>query len=348
MRRELGGAACVAVLAGFAIAVTGCGAAPVAAESVAASPAPVPAGASTPPAAARATSAPGDSDDEPVPAPEAKRALAAVLAPAPGPTATTPTDGLPTDAELEESWARVLLRANPGPFQYVAYEMTARGTAGVASHVRGVMGRRDVITRTELLSRAALRSLLGRLRDLGALDFPHPPVAGAASAADGLPGSKAKSKPRRVAAGRENSARDAPDPLLGPAHSEVPIYELSFRLGGRENTFLVADPYVLADRRYAQFINAVREAVVATAGDIAWHAPTGAQGAEGYLFIDSVPSAQVTVDGVVLPEETPILAYTVAAGPHLIVLESPKHGLRREYKVKVGPGLTTSLEVDLR
>ena len=76
---------------------------------------------------------------------------------------------LPTDAELDGAWARVQLRANPGPFQYLAYELTSRGPAGVVSHVRGFMGRSDVVTRTELLTKTDLRRIMGYLRDLGAL-----------------------------------------------------------------------------------------------------------------------------------------------------------------------------------
>jgi hypothetical protein len=128
----------------------------------------------------------------------------------------------------------------------------------------------------------------------------------------------------------------------------VPIVELSFRLGGRENSLLVADPFVLDDRRYAAFVQAVRELVIATVGDIGYPGPTGAEGQEGRLFIDSVPSAKVWVDGEALAEETPILSYTVAPGSHTIMLENTRLGLKREYKVKVQSGLTTSLEVELR
>ncbi len=269
-------------------------------------------------------------DPVPVPVP--------VAAPAPVPAAASATDaGLPTDADLADSWARVFLRANPGPCQYVAYELSVRGPAGVASHVRGFMGRRDAVTRTELLPREELRRVFGALRDMGALELPHPP----------LPSSSAV--PAKVK-GRKGAPllQAATDERGGPAHSDVPIYELSFRLGGKENTLLVADPYRQADRRLAAFINTVRRVAQKTAGDIGYHGPSGEAGAEGYLFIDSVPGARVTIDGVQLADETPILAYTLAPGSHTVILENAELGLKRDYKVRIQPGLTTSLEVDLR
>lgn len=254
------------------------------------------------------------------------------------PGAASPTS-LPSDAEMEESWARVLVRANPGPFQYVAYELTDRGAAGVASHVRGVMGRRDVWTQTELVPRETLRKTFAQLRDLGALDLPQLPIPGKED--------KKVKKPAKAKGGKA-PLPEPEDPLAGPQVSDVPIYELSFRLGGKERTILVPEPYAQADRRYAEYIQTVRALVVSVARDIGYLAPTGRAGEEGYLFIDSVPSATVTVDGQKLPEPTPILALTIAPGSHTIVLENERLQLRREYKVKVQPGLTTSLEVDLR
>jgi len=266
------------------------------------------------------------------------------LAPAAVPAAVSATAAalaidphLPADADLADSWARVILRANPGPCQYVAYELSVRGPAGVASHVRGFMGRRDAVTRTELLPREELRRVFAALRDSGALDLPHPVLP---------PRRRPPSK--GTASDAASLVQAASDDTLGPERSDVPVYELSFRLGGKENTLLVSDPYRQADRRYAAFINAVRRVAQETAGHIGDHAPSGESGAEGYLFVDSVPGARVTVDGVQLSDDTPILAYTLAPGSHTVILENAALGLKRDYKVRIQPGLTTSLEVDLR
>jgi hypothetical protein len=259
------------------------------------------------------------------------------------PNAVT-TAQLPTDAELDESWARVLLRANPGPFQYCAYEITARGNAGVASHVRGVMGRKDAETRTELLSRQSLRVVMAQLRDLQILEAPHPELPWHKPQAQPAKPLKGKAKAKAAA----EAVIAAPDQLWTPDTSDVPVYELSFRFAGKENTFLVADPATQADPRYAEFIRIVRAFAIKSAGEIGYHAPTGDEGRQGYLFVDSVPGAIVTVDGAPLEGETPILAYPVAAGRHTVVLENKLHKLTKEIKVLIQPGVTTSVDIDLR
>ena len=254
--------------------------------------------------------------------------------------ADTPPSGgrLPGPAQLKGAWARVYLLANPGPFQYVAYEVTARGGAGVVSHLRGMMGRRDAIIRTELISRQKLAGLMAALRDMGAATLPDPgPLPGL-----NKPRSKAKGAAEPETSGGLQPRMDV------PLTSAEPIYEVSYRLDGVEKTWLVADPYLHAEPRYGRFINLVRSFVIGATGEIAYHGPTGPPSRRGFLFIDSVPGASVTVDGVQLPDQTPVFAYALAAGRHVVVLKNVEHGLERTYKVKVQPGMTTSLEVDLR
>ncbi len=247
------------------------------------------------------------------------------------------------DADLDDAWARVYIRANPGPFQYTAYEITPRGRAGPASQVKGMMGRKDVVTRLELLSRDRIRALFQSLVDVDALNLPHPPLPSVHTDATVQVKSKKAPKGDLGLAGVQ-----APDPLQGPTHSAVPVYEVSIRLGGRENSFLVADPFAMADRRYAACVQLIRDLAIATAGEVSYAGPEGHEGADGYLFIDSVPGAQVQVDAMKLPDGTPILGYTVPAGDHTIILENKELGLKRSYKVRVQAGLTTSLEVELR
>ncbi len=264
--------------------------------------------------------------------------LPAALQP-PAPAAKVAKANLPSAKQLAGAWARVYLLSNPGPYQYVAYEVTSRGGAGVVSHLRGVMGRRDAIIRTELISAERLAGLMATLRDLGAADLPDPGP---------LPGMK----PRRG----KTSKTNAPPAEAGglrlrqdvPHESAVPIYELSYRLAGKERTVLIAEPTLHADPRFSRFIAEVRRFVFDAAGEIGYHGPTGPDSRRGFLFIDSVPGATVTVDGVRLPEPTPVFAYAVSAGKHIVELENKEHGLKQRYKVTVKPGMTTSVEVDLR
>jgi len=245
---------------------------------------------------------------------------------------------LPTDAELDGAWARVQLRANPGPFQYLAYELTSRGPAGVISHVRGYMGRTDVVTRTELLSRADLRRVFGYLRDLGALQLSPVPLP--SDQKPPVAKGRAKGKPPVQFAASDQAEH-------GPRQSSVPVFELSFRLGEQERTLLVTDPDTLADRRYARFIEVLRHVALRVAGPIAYEGPAGSAGQAGYLFIDSSPSAEVSLDGVPLGETTPVFAHPTSPGNHTILLENKRLDLRREVKVKVQSGLTTSVELEL-
>ncbi len=228
----------------------------------------------------------------------------------------------PAQDGLQGAWARVFLRANPGPFQYVAYEITARGDAGVMSHLRGMMGRRDAVIRTELVSRDRLRAVFAELKRVDAAGL-LPPV-----------------KPVHL-------AKNVDDERRWPDRSRVPIYELSYRHGGIEKTVVVAAPYRAADPRYARFINVVRAAVIGRVGHIGYHGTTGAQG-PGYLYVDSVPTATVKLDGVELPNKTPVLAFPARPGVHVVVLENKRKQLVRTFKVRIRAGRTTSLEVDLR
>jgi len=318
--RRLG--SCIPCLLSVLVASTwACGAAPIVAEKA--------------PAAEREVPSPMPDPEAPAPPPLPKSLQPPVAAPA------AKQANLPTKADLVGAWARVFLLSNPGPFQYVAYVVTSRGGAGVVSHLRGMMGRRDAIIRTELISRERLAGLMARLRDLGAADLPEPPP---------LPGSgrvrKGAKQPKSALPPiNQHGMRTRSDI---PLESTQPIYELSFRLAGKERTLLIASPSLHPDPRFSRFITEVRRFILSSVGDIGYHGPTGPPSRRGFLFIDSVPGATVTVDGVALPEPTPVFAYAVAAGKHQVVLENKEHGLKQTYKVTVKPGMTTSVEVDLR
>lgn len=265
--------------------------------------------------------------------------------PTPGrPPAATPLPSPPevSDAALADAWARVLLRSNPGPFQYAAYEVTARGSAGVASHTLGVEGRRDAIVKTELMARTELITLLQRLRELGGWELAAlpPPRPVAPPPARKKPTKGAPIQPSILAAAEA-------DPLWTPERSALPIYEISLRLGGVEHTILATDPFVQRDRRYAQVIGLIRDAAVRTAGEIGFPGTTGSSRA-GYVYVDSTPSARVYIDGVLAQETTPLLNWSLSPGKHLIEFELEGQPARKQFPVVVRPGLTTSVEVDLR
>ena len=226
---------------------------------------------------------------------------------------------------LDGAWARVFLRANPGPFQYVAYEISARGGAAVASHLRGTMGRRDAVIRTELVERSLLQRVLERLEAIGAAQLEE------AKGGAALP-------------------RDKQGARQMPGTSALPIFELTYRRGDIERTVVVVDPLGLDNGIYARFIAIVRGEVIAAVGDIGLLGPDASLGgsARGYLFIDSVPSADVYVDDEKLPERTPVLNWTLPPGVHRVRFRRDDLGIDRATTVRIEAGLTTSLELDLR
>lgn len=295
--------------------LTACGAAQLAQPAT-----PVAAGATGP--SATAPSDPGAGGDV-GPAAPAPRPLAERIPLPPVLEADGEVERKATDDGLDGAWARVFLRANPGPFQYVAYELSARGSAAVASHLRGMMGRRDAVIRTELVDRALLRRVLDRLDAIGVAQMEAPAVS-----------------PLLVA--------DQQGVLTAPPQSPLPIYEITWRRGGAERTMLVVDPYGQDDGIYARFIDIVRDEVQRAVGSIGYHGPDATGTAKGYLFIDSVPSADVWVDDEKLPERTPVLNWTLAPGVHRVRLHRADLGLDKTSNVRIEAGMTTSLELDLR
>jgi hypothetical protein len=254
-----------------------------------------------------------------------------------------------SDAALADAWARVLVRSNPGPYQYVAYEVTSRGVAGVASHTVGVMGRRDAIIKTELMAKAELKTLLQQLQQAGAWELPAlaPPVVSTVKTTAKTSKKVKKHKGKVVPTPSVIAAAEAPDPLQTPPQSAVPVYELSVRLGGKEHTILVTDPFGQNDRRYTQVLGLIRDAAIRTAGDIGFPGTTGSS-RPGYVYVDSVPSARVWIDGALAQETTPLLNWSLSPGKHTVEFEQPGQPTRKAFPVQIRPGLTTTLEVDLR
>jgi hypothetical protein len=66
-------------------------------------------------------------------------------------------------------------------------------------------------------------------------------------------------------------------------------------------------------------------------GAIAGERPAGF----GKLWISTEPWASVTVDGALVDKETPLLGFTLPAGPHVVVLENPVYGLKRTLRLDI-------------
>lgn len=271
-------------------------------------------------AAPAATAAPAPAAAEAPPA--VRRSLAQRL-PLPAVLEADGDDAATGDDGLDGAYARVFLRANPGPFQYVAYELSARGKTAVASHLRGMMGRKDAIIRTELVARELLRRTLDALDAVGVAEIADPPASSWITFD--------KDGTRRL-----------------PERAAAPVFELLWRRGGASRHVVVVDPYAQDAPIYGLFVDIVRAAVIGAVGSIGYHGPDAAGTARGYLAVDSVPSADVYVNDERLPERTPVLSWTLPPGSHRVRLERADLGLRKETTVRIEAGLTTSLELDLR
>lgn len=84
----------------------------------------------------------------------------------------------------------------------------------------------------------------------------------------------------------------------------------------------VARPQPLKERPAKPLVPAVVPAVVRAAGF-------------GKLSIATEPWATVTVDGALVDKETPLVAFTLPAGAHVVVLENPVYGLRRTLSLDI-------------
>jgi hypothetical protein len=56
------------------------------------------------------------------------------------------------------------------------------------------------------------------------------------------------------------------------------------------------------------------------------------------LSLTSEPWASVSIDGVLVKKETPLIHFDLPAGRHVIVLENPHYGVRERFEVELAPG----------
>ena len=99
-----------------------------------------------------------------------------------------------------------------------------------------------------------------------------------------------------------------------------------------------------------QIIQHIRSEVIALAGDLPFRNVFFEPGTYGYLNLTTVPVAKVFIDDRSIDYETPLYGYELKAGTHKLRLESTqeKGGYVREHTVKIAPGMTTILHMDLR
>ena len=195
------------------------------------------------------------------------------------------------------------------PFANVRYEIIDRGPATSAVHRRELPSYDESLHAMALLTRQEAASVFAALR--------------------------------------RNDAMSLVDRVETPRLAAA-TWRVELVLGGKPHTFRVTDPANQMDRRYYRIISAVRGMVKRFAGELPFRNVFFQTSKIGYLNILSVPVAKVYVDGFETRLETPLYAYEVSSGEHVIRLKTEDGRYDRSYKVRVGPGGSTRLAVDLR
>ena len=198
----------------------------------------------------------------------------------------------------------------PSPFRSISYEITRREPATTAVHRRLLPGDQESLHSLGLLTADEAATVAALVRDTGAMTLPD-----AAPAA----------------------------PLLGQL-----TWVVSLRVDGATHEFHCTAPENLADRRYLSLIDGVRRMVKKAGGELPFRNVFYEPDRRGWVNIVSVPAAKVLVDGFDTQLETPLYHYELAAGTHTVHLVSDDARFERDYQVKVEPGGTTHLRVDLR
>ena len=230
--------------------------------------------------------------------------------PAPGDDgpAAASTDGPRAGAE---DYVRIRLSpGGPTPFDSIAYEVTWRGPATTAVHRRTLPGDAESLHSLGLLTRDEALAVGALLRGVDVL-----------SLGDGAPESA------------------SPWDLT---------WTVDVQLEGVSRTFRVTAPEQLRDRRYFRLVDGVRRAVKAVTGELPFRNVFFSPDRRGWVTLQSVPAARVWIDGFDTQLETPLYSYELAAGAHTIRLVAASADLDRTYEIKVEPGGTTNLRVDLR
>ena len=238
--------------------------------------------------------------------------LALAIASVPAAAAEPPPTG--ATAPDEEDYVRFTLETAgtpaASPYHTIRYEITRRRPATTAVHRRTLPGREEGLHALGLLTPEESAAYFALVRGLDVLHLP----------------SVVPSKP--------------------PAGALT--WRCDLQLDGVRASFVATAPESLSDRRYARLFDATRRLVLANAGELPFRNVFFPARDRGWLNIESVPAATVTLDGLETRLETPMYSYDIGAGPHTLVLRSLDGRYERTFEVRVEPQGTTTLRIDLR
>lgn len=209
----------------------------------------------------------------------------------------------------DDDYVRFTLEGpSASPYHTIRYEITRRGRATTAVHRRRLPGLEEGLHGLGLLTRAEADAVFDLAR-----------TTSATSLADA----------------------GAPSPATLTWRCDV-------LLDGVAHTFRATDLDNLPDRRYGALFAAVKRRVLAAAGELPFRNVFYPAAERGWLNVESIPAAHLTIDGFDTKLETPLYAYELGAGPHKLKLRSRDGRFEREIDIKLEPQGTTTLRVDLR
>lgn len=204
----------------------------------------------------------------------------------------------------------VMETPNATPFTTVRYEVVDRGPAVSAVHRRELPNYDESLHAMALLTRAEAAIVFDALA--------------------------------------KNGATGLKDAVLKKPPVGAVTWRVELFTGDVAHTFRVTDPANQMDQRYQRIVEAVRRTVKRHAGELPFRNVFFGRNTLGFLNIMSIPVATVSIDGFNTKLETPMFGYEVKGGSHIVRLVTKDGRYDRSYKVKVGPGGTTRLAVDLR
>lgn len=238
------------------------------------------------------------------------------LAETPPSDTSLPPDAPPLSGPDPNAGSLISLRITGGfmPYRLVSYEVLWRRRVAVASHYRSFVNVDEALHDMKLLQTVEFEALLDALeKEDEIFTLPPEPTGG-----------------RSVGSQR---------------------FELEVRRGDRKAVIKVSEPDGLADPRYARAIARIRSAVVGVVGELPFRNAFFDAGAFGFLNLTTVPVTRLYVDGRDTGLETPVYGLELSQGPHtlkVVSVDPNAKGWEREHSIRVDPGMTTILHLDLR
>jgi hypothetical protein len=212
----------------------------------------------------------------------------------------------------DEDYVRFTLEAPAAsPYHIIRYEITRRRPATTAVHRRQLPGLSEGLHALGLLTPEEAAAFFAQAKELDAGSLPAVPA--------------------------------------GPTTTPGALtWRCDLMLDGKRHVFVASDLENLPDRRYARLFDAVRRTVLLRAGELPFRNVYFPAKERGWLNIESVPAATVTLDGFDTRLETPMYSYDIAAGTHTVTLRSLDGRYERTFEVRVEAQGTTTLRIDLR